>query len=201
MSTLFHWKDIDKKTIAKCAIFDVNAITRRHEDSGHTAIYYSLDTPDAVTVVPVVMIHGTEHFVMIRQYRHGTQQVYHEFPAGLINPNETHEQAAHREMAEEIGMAGSVQYMGYCHPNPAYISNTHHNYIAFNLSPLPEPPAKDADEFFEQVVLPVSHVIENIGQDEFSHALTIQALFFYMKLNKFAVAQPQSSPWEDFAKH
>jgi 8-oxo-dGTP pyrophosphatase MutT (NUDIX family) len=201
MSTLFNWKNIDKKTIANCAIFDVNAITRQHEDSGHTATYYSLDTPDAVTVIPVVMIHGEEHFIMIRQHRHGTQQVYHEFPSGLIDRGETPEQAAHREMAEEIGMSGSVQYIGYCHTNPAYINNIHHNYIAFNLSPLSNPPAKDQDEFFEQVNLPVWQVIQNMGQGEFAHALMIQALYFYLKLNHFTVPQPHSTPWEDFAKH
>jgi ADP-ribose pyrophosphatase len=47
-----------------------------------------------------------QRIVLVRQYKHGIGQIVLEFPAGMIDPGETPEACAVRELAEETGYAG-----------------------------------------------------------------------------------------------
>ena len=58
---------------------------------------------------------------MTEQYRHGTGKIALEFPAGIIDKGETPEQAALRELQEEVafrGTAEKVTYLGAYPVNP-----------------------------------------------------------------------------------
>jgi ADP-ribose pyrophosphatase len=60
------------------------------------------ETPDAVVIVP---FHVAEHkLVIIREYRVALAGVEYGFPAGLIDDDETIEQATCRELKEETGL-------------------------------------------------------------------------------------------------
>jgi 8-oxo-dGTP pyrophosphatase MutT (NUDIX family) len=62
-----------------------------------------------------VIIATTEHsgsLVLIEQYRVPFETEIVEFPAGLIDPGETPEQSARRELAEETGYTGRVLHVG-----------------------------------------------------------------------------------------
>lgn len=62
--------------------------------------FYTLWQPDWV----LILARTTEgKWVMTEQYRHGTGKIALEFPAGIIDKNETPEQAAVRELQEECG--------------------------------------------------------------------------------------------------
>ncbi len=50
--------------------------------------------------------------VFIEQFRIPFEAEIYEFPAGLIDPGETPEQTARRELAEETGYTGEVVYVG-----------------------------------------------------------------------------------------
>ena len=52
--------------------------------------------------VGIVAVRGSS-VILVSQYRHATNKVLLEIPAGKIEKNETPMQAAVREMAEEIG--------------------------------------------------------------------------------------------------
>src|SRR5436309_14191688 len=54
----------------------------------------------SVTIVPVL---DDGRVVLIRQYRHPTGQTLLETPAGSVDEGESAEEAAQRELAEEIG--------------------------------------------------------------------------------------------------
>jgi len=62
----------------------------------------NFDHPDAVLMIP---FHRTEEkLVLIREYRVPLAGFQYEFPAGLIDPGETIESAARRELKEETGL-------------------------------------------------------------------------------------------------
>src|ERR1700761_4271663 len=46
--------------------------------------------------------------VLVRQYKHGIATITLELPAGMIDPGETPESCATRELAEETGYAGDA---------------------------------------------------------------------------------------------
>lgn len=66
---------------------------------------------DAVIVAPIF----GENVVVIKQYRPAVKQYEYEFPAGLVDPNETDICAAKRELKEETGLTFNdsdiVEYM------------------------------------------------------------------------------------------
>jgi len=66
--------------------------------------YYVLDAPDGVVVLPVAEDGG---YVLIRQPRPARGKPSLEAPAGQIDPGETPEQAARRELLEETGCAAA----------------------------------------------------------------------------------------------
>ena len=62
--------------------------------------FYTLWQPDWVLILART---AQGNWVMTEQYRHGSQTIELEFPAGIINKGETPERAALRELQEECG--------------------------------------------------------------------------------------------------
>lgn len=62
--------------------------------------YYVQEPPDWAQIVAF----GREDQILVaRQYRHGAALICAEFPCGAVEPGETPEQAARRELLEETG--------------------------------------------------------------------------------------------------
>lgn len=60
--------------------------------------------PGASAVVPVIGDMSADPIVLlIRQYRYAAEQYLYEIPAGRLDPGESPEQCAHRELQEETG--------------------------------------------------------------------------------------------------
>merc|ERR1712038_95576 len=68
------------------------------------------DTPDAVVIIPILRSKKNNSIdtVLVEQYRPPVGSYALEFPAGLIDKNETAQQAALRELWEETGYTGTV---------------------------------------------------------------------------------------------
>ncbi|MCP8718011.1 MAG: NUDIX hydrolase [Asgard group archaeon] len=65
---------------------------------------------DAVSIVSVLHnSHDSKEIVLVKQFRPPTEKVIIELPAGLIDPNETVESTAVRELLEETGYVGTFK--------------------------------------------------------------------------------------------
>lgn len=65
---------------------------------------------DAVIIVPLLKYpNGDKKVVLVRQFRPPTGGVCVEFPAGLVDPNDTIESCALRELKEETGYVGTIK--------------------------------------------------------------------------------------------
>lgn len=82
--------------------WDMAARTTKDESSNNK--------PDAAIIIPILISTKSKTLdtVLVKQYRPPVQQYTLEFPAGLIDPGETPEQAAIREFKEETGYTGTV---------------------------------------------------------------------------------------------
>jgi ADP-ribose pyrophosphatase len=106
----------------------------------------------AATLVPV---DGDGRIWFVRQYRHAAGEVLCELPAGTIDPGESAEACAAREIREEIGMAaGSLKQLGEFFLAPGYSTEFMRVFLATDLTPDPRP--HDADEFLDVVSIPVA---------------------------------------------
>lgn len=72
--------------------------------------YYSLVPPDYVSLIALT---PEERVLIVRQYRPAVERYTLELPSGLIDPGETPDQTARRELLEETGFeAPQVEVLG-----------------------------------------------------------------------------------------
>jgi ADP-ribose pyrophosphatase YjhB (NUDIX family) len=163
--------------VLKTRIFNVEEHTCR-SPGGKTGAYFMLASPDFAIILPVL---DNDHFLMVRQWRHGSQSLSLEFPGGVIERGEEPEAGARRELREETGYeAGKLVKLGTLTANPAIMGNTAHFFAAYDLTPLGHRDP-DPDEYLEVVTKTRSEVTRSFGAGgEYHHALMAAALgLFY----------------------
>lgn len=83
--------------------------------------------------------------LFVRQYRPAIKSQTLEIPAGLIDPGETPEQAAGRELAEEAQLTGDLEYLNAFYLSPGYCDEKLFIFRATNLAPAYAEPDEDED--------------------------------------------------------
>lgn len=132
-----------------------------------------LETPDWVNVVALTR---EDRVVCVRQFRFGTAAVELEIPAGIVDPGETPEQAAKRELSEETGYsAAQWRPLGSVAANPAYQDNFCHHWLATGAA-LTGSPSLDAGEDIGVELVPVGAVPRLVAEGEIRHSLVVSAL-------------------------
>lgn len=120
--------------------------------SGNVVKYDVIVHIGSVGIVPVDE-NGEMYFV--RQYRHAADVDLLELPAGTLEPGEPPEEAALREIREEIGMgARKLKEIGSFYLAPGYSTELMHVFLATDLYPDPLDP--DSDEYLSVEKMPVS---------------------------------------------
>jgi 8-oxo-dGTP pyrophosphatase MutT (NUDIX family) len=86
--------------IGKTGVWEMARRTTRPKDS----------QVDAVIIVPILnFTNGNKKLVFVRQFRPPTNGIVVEFPAGLVDPNDSIESCAIRELKEETGFSGVIR--------------------------------------------------------------------------------------------
>jgi ADP-ribose diphosphatase len=131
----------------------------------------------AVLIVP---FYDPETLLLIREYAAGTHSYELGFPKGLIDSGETPEQAANRELKEEIGFgAKRLQKLKKVTMAPSYFSSEMILFMAFDL--YPEKLEGDEPEPLEVIKWPLNKVDELLAGDDFQEARGIAALLLTLK--------------------
>ena len=108
-----------------------------------------------------------------RQYRFAVGEWIYEVPAGTMDPGETPQETAYRELIEEIGMAADTLISrGKIYPAPGYTDEIIYLFEAHDLSPS-DAYAMDEDEQIEVVKLSLSEMEEMIQDGRIIDAKTI----------------------------
>lgn len=192
-NTPLVWNEEARREIFTCPIFSIQESTSRSPDN-ELRIFTVLDAPDWAIVVPVLTTPRGKEFVMVRQWRHGAQELSVEFPGGVFEKGEDPHAAAARELREETAYeAGTIRSLGVCSPNPAIMTNRVHFFLAEDLKAL-EAQDLDDDEYVEVEIVPIHEVFQSMGRPPYIHALMGSALAL---LSKVSSLSHQCSPAQE----
>jgi len=115
-------------------------------------------------------------FVLVRQHRHGIDAPTLEPAGGLIDPGESPEVAALRELFEETGYAATtIEPLGWVHPNPVLQANRCHMFLAHGASKQAEPQVSEL-EATEVVLVDRDRLRAALEDGTITHALAVLAL-------------------------
>lgn len=141
---------------------------------------------DAVSIVSVLKKpHELDQIVLIKQFRPPTEKVVIELPAGLIDPKESIESTAVRELIEETGYHGK-----FVRQSPPVFSDpglTNANMVLVwldvdltdekNQNPVPQ---LEEGEFIETFTLPVKGLVHSLQKLMETEGCTVDARLFHL---------------------
>lgn len=174
------WKTISTREVYK------NKWIRVREDiaqmpNGDNTIYgvCELGTGECTGVLPFI---DDDHVIMVRQYRYIQQENHRwEIPTGGMNPGEPAEEAAQRELMEEIGYrANTLIPLTSFYSSKSVCQETCHLFVGRELVEAFLPP--DETEFLEVGTFPFAEVLEMVLTGEIREAMTVIAVLHAARL-------------------
>lgn len=129
----------------------------------------------AVLVVPML---DDNTMLLVREYAAGLHNYQLGFPKGLIDPNESPEQAANRELREEIGYgAGQLTRLKSVTMAPAFFAAKMTLFLGREL--YPEKLVGDEPEPLEIVPWKVTEIDALLAQPDFTEGRSVAALLLF----------------------
>lgn len=157
--------------------FDVLA---KHVDGGQVP-HYTVKPPDYVTVVASDL---DGRMLMVKQYRPVVEGYTIELPSGLVDPGETPEACARRELIEETGHeANDLELLGTLVPDVGRLGNRMHCFAASGVRPVGGPHA--IEQGIELLRWTPEELSAALSDMRVSHALNFAALMLAVLRGRF----------------
>lgn len=165
------------ETTHRGTLFNVQVLHARDQD-GRTYTREIVRHPGAVLVLPVLNRGTKQQIVMIRNFRVAVDQRLWELPAGKLEPDESPETAAGRELIEETGYrAGRMSKLAEFYTSPGFADERMHAYVAEDLVEADR--ALQPGEDIEVAVLDVDEAVAMAMDGRICDGKTIVALLMW----------------------
>jgi ADP-ribose pyrophosphatase len=130
--------------------------------------------------VAALPVHEDGRVVLVRQYRYAVDEQVWELPAGRIDPGETPEQGARRELEEEVGLRPrSLEPLLVFWTTPGFCDEVMHLFRATELESVP--PRPEADESIEAATFTLAEARKMIRRGEVREGKTLVALLLELQ--------------------
>ncbi len=134
----------------------------------------------AVALVPIV---DDGHVCLVENERYAVGKTLLEVPAGTIDPGESPEFTAERELVEETGYrAGSIKRIREWYVSPGFLTEKMYLFLCEDL--VPGPTEHQPDERLRPVVVRWAEALAMAGDGRIEDAKSILALFLCDQLRK-----------------
>ncbi|MBP7981033.1 MAG: ADP compounds hydrolase NudE [Tolumonas sp.] len=170
-----------QEVVAQSRLFRVEALQLRFSN-GEERVYERIPGGNrhAVMIVPVL---NNDTLLLIREYAAGTHTYELGFPKGLVDAGETDEEAANRELQEEIGMAaGALTFMKQVSLAPGFMNAKMAIFMAHDL--YPQQLAGDEPEELEVVPWPLHDAEALLDHPQFHEARSVAALLLFLRQSR-----------------
>lgn len=135
--------------------------------------------PGASAIVPFLSdpTGPDPQLLLLRQYRYATGGTLYEIPAGRLDPGESPEQCARRELLEETGCtAESIVPLTSMFTTPGFTDERIHLFLASGLTR--GEARREADEFIEVETVSLSAALQMVERGEIQDAKTALGILF-----------------------
>lgn len=166
---LKKWNKLNEKVLFqnkhwtyKLDQFEIEGVTKSE--------YHYVHSPGSTMVIPKL---NNSQILLTNQFRYLNQKESLEFPCGSVEKNLTREQNALKELREETGLSGNLNFVGEFSPYTGVSNEICSVYIATDLIKAPLP--SDLTEEFELLELTVEEFENKIFENIIWDGLTLSA--------------------------
>lgn len=171
------WQKLESQVIGDYHIFKLRQDTSRSPRTERAHSFFVLESDDWINVIPIT---AEGKVVFIYQYRHGTEEICLEIPGGMVDQEDSSlVETTRRELLEETGYtADEIIPIGVVTPNPAFLNNRCHTFLALGARCVQTPQFDGAEDIaIEEMELEA--VPELVTSGRITHALVIAAFYHF----------------------
>lgn len=170
-------KIINRKSVYTGRVFSVDQLHIETPDG----LRVERDLIKTAPTITILAITANEEVVMTSEYRAGVNSDSVSLPAGIVNPSETSEQAAKRELQEEAGyIADTVTKMTRITSSEGFMDQFA-DLMLIKFDPQKRvQPHFDKDEFVNSQLVPLQQVLKWIKSGAVNTAQAVSAVSYYM---------------------
>jgi ADP-ribose pyrophosphatase len=130
--------------------------------------------------VAALPVRDDGRIVLVRQYRYAVDNLVWELPAGRVDPGETPDEGARRELEEEVGLRPrSLEPLLVFWTTPGFCDEVMHLFRATGLESVPARP--EADERIAAATFTLDEAREMIRRGEIREGKTLVALLLELR--------------------
>lgn len=175
-------RDLTENTIASATHYQGTILALRRDrvrmPNGRITVREVVEHADSVCMVP---LDAEGNVLLVRQYRKPTESALLEVPAGGIEEGEIPEQAAMRELQEEVShVAGTLTSLAGFWLAPGWCDEYMYAFLATDLQP--SDLEQDFDEMVDTVRVPLAETLELIERGVIQDAKSIASLLQVMRI-------------------
>ena len=176
MDTKKNLAEAPWRTLSSRPIYSNRWLSLREDEvelpNGGTSIYGVVTCSNCVGVLPFI---DPKTVLLIKQYRYVAKRVTWEMPTGGVHTGESIEEAAQRELGEEVGhRAGRLKWVSSYHTSKSVMDETAHLFIGEDLAELQLD--SDETEFIEVQPFPFEKVVQMVVASEILDSMTVIAV-------------------------
>lgn len=169
------WTTQSRTTVLRSRWMTVHRDRCRTAGGSLVPEYYVVEKADYAQMVAVT---SDRRLVLVRQYKHAAGRVVTELPAGYLDPRETPEDCARRELLEETGFqANQVRPLGVLESSPSVLTTKARLFLCTELENTGRQRLQGGEEI-EVLLRPVEDVIRRTRSEGYLADLSSSAALF-----------------------
>jgi ADP-ribose diphosphatase len=168
---------LSTEIVAKTSRLKVERVHLRFSNAEERFYERTLADEGSVLVLPVL---DQDTILLIREYAVGLERYCLGFPKGAVDSGELPDEAANRELKEEVGYgANTLQRLATLASSPAYSNHEIHAYVASDL--YLEQLVGDEPEPLVVVPWKISEIDSLLAHPDFVEARSLALLLLWLK--------------------
>ena len=147
LKNIKEWQEISKELVFQKFSRKIEKVIFKMPNNKESDFYIKKEGPAVCTLA----LTKEKKVILVKQFRPGPQEILLELPGGYIDKNEEPKVAAARELKEETGYEGKIQFVTRCYDD-AYSSMDRYCFVAADCKKAGKAKLEE-DEFAELVLL------------------------------------------------